>query len=148
MAKIDRTCLAMVVEQIPNPTKDLENIKHALMGLNQQKGESTYIADFEHKFKYTSLVCIYTPFVQMIDTYLRGEGEDKLADTLLAHKDEFIDFLKRQKWTNKDMNQSWFTNKDGVQCYGLATADNYLTANSHCVCLYSDCFRIGVMCCI
>ena len=77
MAKIDRACFSMIVEQIPNPTKDLENIKHALMGLNQQKGESTYIADFEHKFKYTSLVPFYTTFVQKFDTYLRGEGMDK-----------------------------------------------------------------------
>jgi len=62
----------------------------------------------------------------MIDTYIRGLGmvESHAADTLLAHKDEFIDFLKLQKWTNKDMNQSWFKDEDGFHSFGLRNEEN------------------------
>ena len=56
----------------------------------------------------------------------------------MQKKDHVISFLKSQGWTQEDMNQNWFINKDGDHSYGQKTEDNLLKTGTHSVIIEYD----------
>merc|ERR1711957_200281 len=84
-------------------------------------------------------------FVKKMVQHLKELEFRRIAQKVEDNKAPLFQFLKDNHWTQEDMNRDWFANNSGQHCYGLETADNFPTAETHCAILYirNDSLMLG-----
>ena len=123
-ARIGKISMEKVLEYMKNTTDELETIERSCKGVHEVMGKHYFIGNVQFRQRWVSLVDIYMLFFIRFVAKLRELGYKEEADMLMRKKDEVIDFLKTQGWTQQNMNRDWFINGYGNHCYGLKTNDN------------------------
>ena len=110
-ARIGKTSMEKVLEYMENTTDDLEKIEGSCKGIHEVMGKHYFIGNVQFRQRWVALVDIYMSFFIRFVTKVRELGYKEEADTLMQKKDEVIDFLKTQGWTQEDMNRDWFADE-------------------------------------